>query len=304
MLNIRYKTAKSEIARVYVAQLKDGSPIEFVESVQPPFSRHEKWVLIVSTLKGCPVGCPICDAGGFYRGKLSEEEICEQIDYLIKSRYPDGEVPVPKLKIQFARMGEPAYNRAVIDVLRNLPTRYRLPGLLPSISSVAPYGQDRFFEELLQVKRELYGQGKFQMQFSIHATDPEVRRRLIPIRTWSFEQMGSWGDRFFTPGDRKITLNFAPAADNHLNPAELLPHFSPDRFLIKLTPINPTRKSLESGLRALINPEDEAACRAVRESFERQGYDTILSIGELSENQIGSNCGMYISRLNRARVAS
>ena len=118
--------------------------------------------------------------------------------------------------------------------------------------------------------------------------------------------MGRYGDRFFTPGDRKITLNFAPAMGNPLEPAVLLPHFSPERFLVKLTPINPTRKSLESGLEALINPEDIATCARVKESFERQGYDTILSIGELCENQIGSNCGMYISRVSPSdtRVAS
>ena len=306
MLNVRYKTAESEIARVYVAELQDGSPIEFVESVQPPFSREEKWVLIVSTLKGCPVGCPICDAGGFYRGRLSGEEIFGQIDYLIKSRFPDGAVPVPKLKIQFARMGEPAFNSAVIDVLRELPTRYQIPGLLPSISTVAPHGCDDFFEQLLEVKEELYGEGKFQMQFSLHSTDSAVRRRLVPIKTWSFEKMGQYGDRFFRPGDRKITLNFAPAMGVPLEPAALLPYFSPDRFLVKLTPINPTRKSAEAGLEALIDPEDAATCERVREGFERQGYDTILSIGELSENRIGSNCGMYISRVSQSdtRVAS
>lgn len=296
MLNVTYKTGKSDIARVYVAELEDGAPIEFVESVQPPFSRREKWVLIVSTLKGCPVGCPICDAGGYYRGKLSQNEILDQIDYLIRSRYPAGCVPVPKLKIQFARMGEPAFNRAVIDVLSGLPSRYQIPGLIPSISTVAPRGCDGFFEELLQVKENFYGGGKFQMQFSIHSTDEGARRRLIPIKTWSLEQMGRYGDRFFAPGDRKITLNFAPAVGNPLCPEDLLPWFSPDRFLVKLTPINPTQKSLEAGLEALVDPENEAACHAVKEGFERQGYDTILSIGELTENTIGSNCGMYISR--------
>ena len=98
------------LACLFVGRLRDGSLIEFVESVQPPVSRDQKWVLIISTLKGCPVGCPMCDAGGHYRGKLSAEEIQAQIDLLVASRFPAGDPAIPKLKIQFARMGDPAFN--------------------------------------------------------------------------------------------------------------------------------------------------------------------------------------------------
>jgi len=31
------------------------------------------------------------------------------------------------------------------------------------------------------------------------------------------------------------------------------------------------------------------------ERFEGLGYETILSIGEVRENAIGSNCGMYVT---------
>ena len=32
------------------------------------------------------------------------------------------------------------------------------------------------------------------------------------------------------------------------------------------------------------------------EALREAGYETILSIGEVRENRIGSNCGMYASR--------
>ena len=67
------KTGREDIALVYLAETKEGKLVEFVESVQPPIPRDEKWVLIVSTLYGCPVGCLFCDAGGWYDGKLSKE---------------------------------------------------------------------------------------------------------------------------------------------------------------------------------------------------------------------------------------
>ncbi len=298
-LEIVRTTGEDELAQVFVARLEDGYAIEFVESVQPPFSREEKWVLIVSTLRGCPVGCPICDAGGDYAGKLSRDEIMAQIDFLIRRRYPDGRVPVPKLKLQFARMGDPALNEAVLEVLETLPDRYELPGLLPSVSTVAPSGCDDFFERLITIKDTHYSGGRFQMQFSLHTTDEESRRRLIPCRTWSLEQIAAYGDRFFRAGDRRITLNFAPAVGLPLEPAALLPLFSPDRFFIKLTPINPTHASVDSRLVGLIDPDDEASNRARVESFEACGYDTLLSIGEVRENAIGSNCGMYVTQMEK-----
>ena len=94
-LRVVRSTGDDSLARVFVGELEDGSLVECVEAVQPPVPREAKWVLIVSTLKGCPVGCPICDAGGSYRGRLTADEIMAQVEYLVRLRYPDGVVPVP-----------------------------------------------------------------------------------------------------------------------------------------------------------------------------------------------------------------
>ena len=297
-LEISHSTGPSDLARVYVARLEDGACVEFVESVQPPHSRDEKWVLIVSTLKGCPVSCPICDAGGSYKGKLSAEEIIAQVEHMILARYPDGDCPVPKLKVQLARMGDPAFNDAVPAVLEELPERMRLPGLMPCFSTVAPAGRDKLMERVREIKDRLYPDGRFQMQFSVHSTCAVARRRLVPARTWSLEEMAAFGDRFFKAGDRKITLNFAAAEGLPLDPGALAPLFSPERFMVKLTPINPTAASVRSGLTGLIDPARPQRNREIARGFEELGYDTILSIGELEENAIGSNCGMYVGRVS------
>ncbi len=295
-MKVVFSSDDDRLARVYVAAFDDGSEVEFVESTQPPRSLEEKWVLIVSTLKGCPVGCPICDAGGDYQGKLTKDEILSQLDYLVEKRFPDRNVPVSMLKVQFARMGDPAFNDAVCEVLRELPSRYDTPMLVPSISTVAPVGREKFFNDLIRIKKEHYRAGRFQMQFSHPTADEALRRGLVPIRTMRFKEMAAFGGDFFESGDRKITLNFATAKGYPLDPEKLVGTFSPDRFIIKLTPINPTNAVKTSGLQGLIDPEDEAACRKTEAQFKKQGFDTILSIGELEENRIGSNCGMYLSK--------
>ncbi len=289
---------ESDLATVYIGELEDGELIEFVESVQPPIPQSEKWVLIVSTLKGCPVNCPICDAGTSYAGKLSFGEIIGQIDYMVRKRYSDGRIPVSKFKIQFARMGDPVFNTAVLDVLSELPFVYDAPGLLPSISTIAPRGCDDFWGKLTEVKNRLYGNGKFQMQFSIHTSSEDARRELVPCSTLSFAEMSKWGGEFFSPGDRKISLNFAAVRGYPVDPAVIADHFSPECFMIKLTPVNPTHSSVSSGLVGVIDPDFPETADELVDGFQNEGFDTILSIGETRENRIGSNCGMYVGRLS------
>jgi len=298
-----------ELAKVYVARMREeekeeeGSRrrlVEFVESVQPPIPRERKWVLIVSSMFGCPINCKMCDAGGNYGGVLTKEEIASQIDFLVKRRFPEGDVPIPNFKIQFARMGEPSLNPAVLDAMESLPETYDAPGLHVSLSTIAPDSRRArdFFERLIDVKNRHYPNGKFQLQFSIHTTDAAKRDELIPTRKWSFDDIASYARRFSSPddGDKKVTLNFAPAAGYPIDAGVIRSHFDPDIFVIKLTPLNPTVSSHEASLRSAIDPHEEESSAQFVDRFEREGYQVILSIGELEENRIGSNCGQFIQR--------
>jgi 23S rRNA (adenine2503-C2)-methyltransferase len=286
------KAGNDDVATVYVAELDNGRLIEFVESVQPPIPREKKWVLIVSTLYGCPVGCRFCDAGGYYQGKLSKHEIMSQIDYLVRRRFPNGCVPVRKFKIQFARMGDPALNQSVLGVLEELPRAYDAPGLMPTLSTVAPAKTEPFFERLTGIKSELYRE-RFQLQFSIHTTDKRKRDWLIPVEKWDLDEISKYGESFHRKEERKITLNFALGDGMPVDPEVLLRYFDQDKFLIKITPVNPTYRASENRISSHILPE--------RRSYEfidglrDAGYEVILSIGELEENDIGSNCGQYVT---------
>lgn len=284
-----------DIAMVYVVDF-DGGLVECVEAIQPPRTREEKWVLMISTLFGCPVACQMCDAGGHYQGKLTESEMYAQIDYLINQRYPDGFVPSKQFKIQFARMGEPALNPEVLDLLETLPGKLNAPGLLPSLSSIAPHGTDDFFERLIDIKNRVYPDGRFQFQFSIHTTNQQLRDELIPVKKWDFQKMASFGERYFIPGDRKITLNFALAKQSPIQSDILLKYFNPDLFLIKITPLNPTYQAESTGLKSYVDPETGAENYPILDELREAGYQVILSIGEQEENQIGSNCGQYVQK--------
>jgi 23S rRNA (adenine2503-C2)-methyltransferase len=297
-----------ELAKVYVAEMREEGAarthlVEFVESVQPPLPRDKKWVLIVSSMFGCPIRCRMCDAGGDFGGKMDADEILAQIEYLVRRKYPDLRVPVLKFKIQFARMGEPSLNPSVLDAMERLPNEFRAPGLNVSMSTVAPSNPQAklFFDELVPLKERLYPGGRFQLQFSIHTTDSAKRDDLIPVKKWTFAEIAAYGNRFANPetGDKKVTLNFAPVKGYPIDASVIRKNFDPEKFMIKLTPLNPTVRSREEALESAIKPDEISTSRDLVQEFASEGFDVVLSIGELEENKIGSNCGQFIQRALR-----
>ncbi|UYP48683.1 hypothetical protein NEF87_004968 [Candidatus Lokiarchaeum ossiferum] len=293
-MEILGKYGKDDLAILYVAKI-NGKVVEFVESIQPPLSREEKWVLIISTLYGCPMQCLMCDAGEYYQGKVSKDAMLAQIEHMVLPRFPDRSIPIPKLKIQFARMGEPSLNSDVLKFLKELPVTYDVPGLIPCISTVAPKGTEAFFEELFEIKNSLYANGFFQLQFSIHSTDVEERRKWIPKSIWNFEQIAQFGKKWLLPGDRKITLNFAVGETSIIDPQVIRKYFDPSQFFIKLTPVNPTYNAVRNNLKSGIKESNSHDFQLAKD-FRDLGYETLVSIGEWEENQIGSNCGQFATQ--------
>ena len=108
--------------------------------------------------------------------------------------------------------------------------------------------------------------------------------------------MAAYGERFYRRGDRKITLNFALAEGMPVEPDVMLHYFDPERYLVKITPVNPTCHAVQNGLSTHIDPYRPETGQAVAQSLTEVGYDVIVSIGEAEENEIGSNCGQYVLR--------
>ncbi len=289
-MDIIKKFGYYELAVLYIAKIKKKY-LEFVESIPPPYKREEKWVLIISTMYGCPIGCSICDAGSYFKGNISTEDMIRQIDFMVLNHYPEKIIPIRKFKIQFARMGDPALNPNVLEVIKQLKTRYMAPGLMSCISTIAPLKGTDFMEELIKIKHNLYLNGDFQLQFSIHTTDEKIRNKIIPYPKWSLKQISEYGERFLNGNGRKITLNFAAEKNYPIDAEKIAELFNPKKFLIKLTPLNPTEAVKINGFHSLINPNNTNNLNDLIQNLQDLGFATILSIGELEENLIGSNCG-------------
>lgn len=298
-IKILYSTGDKNLAQVFVARFRNSDRLmaEFVDVCDPKTSSDEKWVIIISTQFGCPIKCAMCDAGGNYNGDLTTEEMLAQIDYIISRHPPKRLAAVKKFKVQFARMGEPALNNAVIDALETLPKRYLAPGLIPCIATTAPACAGAWFNALLDVRQSAYGGQPFQLQFSINSTDKATRDRLMPISKMHFNEIATYAHKFAKHGPRKVGLNFSLAKGIPVDPNEIAKFFDPECCCIKITPLNPTTRSEEMGLKTAFPPESPDKATALCEKFEHLGFDVILSIGDERENLIGSNCGMAVQKM-------
>lgn len=292
------------LAALYLAQLR-GDPrfrVEFVDTLEPAVSKERKWVMMISTQFGCPVGCLMCDAGSLgYQGNLSAEEMLVQIRHILSQNLELDPRLHPKIKIHFARMGEPALNPEVLKALRILARELPYPGILPSLSTVAPKSPAvaPFFEELIAVKESCFPAGRFQLQFSLHSADAAKRKEIIPVKTWALEEIASYGERFVRKGDRKITLNFALPPGETADAEEMARAFPKDKFLIKITPVNPTDTADKNRATFLWQEVPEGILENAQRLREK-GFEVLLSPSLPEEISAATSCGQLWSQALKA----
>jgi 23S rRNA (adenine2503-C2)-methyltransferase len=306
---VETRTAEG-LGTLYLADLGSGGEerlIEFVDTREPGVPKARKWVFMISTQVGCAVGCRMCDAGAAgYGGNLSVAEMLGQVRFVARRNPALDLRRHPKVKVHFARMGEPSLNPAVLPALRALAREAPNRGLIASISTVAPKTPvvAPWFEELRRVKDECYPGGRFQLQFSLHAADEGRRGAIVPIRKWSLTEVAAYGRRWMRPGDRRVTLNFAPGPGEGLDDAAIARVFDPEHFLVKVTPVNPTEAAVRGGCVRVWHrtPGDlGAAARRLRS----RGFKVVLSPSTAAELEGETSCGqLWSRRLKEAAAAA
>ena len=298
-------TGRPDLAQIYLVRVRGerSTMIECVGALDPAQSKRDKLVVTVSTQLGCAVGCPMCDAGTSFHGNLRASEILAQVRHVLADWAGEEALTCRKLKVQFARMGEPALNPAVLDVLERLPEIVRAPGLMPCIATTAPRSARAWFERLRVIRDERYGKGQFQLQFSAQSTNEAMRDEMIPIAKWSLSEIASFSESFVRAEDRKVTLNFAMAEGVPLSAEELGRCFSPDKVLVKLTPLNPTDRAVASGLKTTFDAGQEDRVLPLVEDLQARGFDCIVSVGEPEESEMRSSCGQLV-QAHRAQDGS
>jgi 23S rRNA (adenine2503-C2)-methyltransferase len=306
--------------RIFLLETDDGYPIECTEmrdvsvqgkqhyevrNTQDPHIiwRHlkpyqEKWLLTVSTQKGCVHNCKFCDVADLkFNGNLTREEILEQVDFVLKSTPYVKQSS--KTKIGFARMGEPAHNlNNVLLAIESLPNLYSHYNWLPCFNSILPRktteGNSGFevIDKVIRTKEKIYN-GFLHLQISCNSTDEQKRKELFGgADVLTLPEIVSLINNSPLPiTNRTVTLNFIvmkgiPVDVNYLMKLGL----NSQRFTVKLIPLNNTIKSRENNLRTLANYENYEDLEALEAQFRDNNIPVVIDAIAKCE-EAGLCCG-------------
>lgn len=236
MKEIKHKTFANGI--VYALKTSDDFPVEVTDTFLPYYtkdaigknqnyltssdvgSRNERWMIGVSCMSGCPVGCKFCATGQLkkYRN-LNTKEIFEQIDFVLRKNTDTDSRQSKEFKINYTRMGEPFLN---IENIKNVIDL--VPHAHHYISTIGLSGSDFSW-----IKENV------TLQISLHSLDEKRRQELIPVKNlMTIEELG----KIRTSSRLKTTLNLTLVDEKDFDIDKLTRYFDPKYFFVKLSPIN------------------------------------------------------------------
>lgn len=262
MKEIKHKKFANGI--VYALETDDGYPIEVTDTFLPYYtkdaigekqntlktkelgSRSERWMIGVSVMSGCPVGCKFCATGKLKRCRnLTWEEIVAQIDFIMsKHNTPDYMAKTAKeFKINYTRMGEPFLNiNNVRKAISYLDYSFKAPR--PIMTGVTP---THHYVSTIGIKDSDFSwiKDNITLQFSVHSFQEDYRNWLIPFKNkMTLEEIAA----VRTESNLKTTLNLTLARKEDFDIEKLKILFDPTKFFIKLSPINPNDVSEKNNM--------------------------------------------------------
>lgn len=275
------------------------NPINGVPNV-PCMPLSEKWVITLSTQYGCPMKCTFCDVPNIaFKGNASFEDLKKQL--LTGLRMSNYLGYTDRLNIHFARMGEPVFNDAVFAFAewmyiekRNLPIR--IETLHPVLTTSLPRGFKRLEERITQwcnIKNETYN-GQAGLQFSINSTDDDQREEMFKGMSLSLSEFCVIAARLPAPVGRKYCLNFAYSTDYIIDAKRLRGLFSPEKFMVKITPIHNNNACRENGIKTEEGYSSYAPYEQIEKDLIREGFDVLVFIPSMDEEKSLVTCGNAI----------
>lgn len=265
----------------------------------------KKWVATISTQKGCPMKCKFCDVPkyGFY-GNVSIKELSYQIETIIKN---EEVKQTERFNVHFSRMGEPTWNKNVLDfslILKDLVKKCGLKAktVHPVISTMLPKANKNLKEYILkwcEIKNEFYN-GEAGLQFSINSTDDEQRNELFDGKSLSLHEISELAKELPMPKGRKYTLNFPVTAQTILDAKKLSMLFDKSKFIVKITPIHETNSAIENGFE-VSGYSDYDVYRKFEMPLLNEGWDVIVFVPSKEEDSDRITCGNALISYEKKR---
>lgn len=255
-----------------------------------------KWVATISTQKGCCMNCKFCDVPkyGCY-GNATYDDLKFQIETILSN---EETRETDRFNVHFARMGEPTYNRDVLNFaeydLRNI-VNYKINArtIHPVISTMLPkrnFLLEDFLMEWCRIKNEVY-KGEAGLQFSINSTDEKQRADQMNNMSLSLAEISKLAKRLPMPIGRKYTLNFAVTKDTILDAEKLTELFEKEKFIVKITPIHQTKSAVENNFDVGESYHSYDVYKQFEEPLVKLGWDVIVFVPSVEEDEDRITCG-------------
>ena len=258
----------------------------------------EKWVITISTQYGCSMNCKFCDVPKVGKGiNATYDDLKNQIIAGL-SLHPKIN-HTKRLNVHYARMGEPTWNENVLEFTRNMRRElkpYIGDSLIhPVVSTMLPRSNkelEKYLHEWIRIKNYDFG-GDAGLQFSINSTSDAERENMFSGNALSLDEISKIGKSLEMPVGRKITRNFA-VADYEVSAEKLRDLFSPDKFVVKLTPMHKTHTALENGIETIGDYTTMYPYRQIEEDLKKAGFDVLVFIASEYEDMGRITCGNAI----------
>mgnify|MGYP002080520504 CR=1 FL=1 len=245
-------------------------------------SYKERTVICCSTQCGCPVGCAFCGTGKFFLRDLTSEEIVEQVKTVLS--YIDCDTKdIQKFQLMFMSMGEPFLNYAELQVAIQV-----LHGIYPNaqllVSTSAPKNMALFFGQFIELSRKI---DKVGIQFSVHESNDQDRKRLIHTASTSLMSIGVFGEQWAEATGRKPFFNYCVHENNSSdkNVSELLKHFNPAVWECTLSVICERNSTMQNAISEKLNMIEQFSGKMLD-----AGY-SIRVFNPAGQDDIGGGCG-------------
>jgi 23S rRNA (adenine2503-C2)-methyltransferase len=143
----------------------------------------------------------------------------------------------------------------------------------------------------MRIKNSVY-HGNAGLQLSINSTDETERTRMFSGNACTLSGIARIM-RGIAPVGRKITLNFAVAGYT-VDPDVLLRWFSPEWYVVKLTPMHKTSTAVEAGIETCGDYTRPEPYMELEDSLRKVGYDVLVFIASHDEDASRITCGNAI----------
>ena len=195
------------------------SPKGIAEAVLYRYGTYkERTVICCSVQSGCPVGCSFCGTGKFFIRNLTKNEIISQVNHCLSTIDCDT-TEIKKFQIMFMSMGEPFLNYKELKLaIIELHDLYPNADLL--VSTSAPSIIYKRIGDFIELSKLI---PKVGLQFSVHESTDDNRKKLIPTNTCTLRQISAIGNLWASFVGRKPFYNYCVHEGNcYLNDASKL----------------------------------------------------------------------------------